>query len=375
MGVPEVFRRWAGISAIAATLEQKVWLKSAGDVMFPNLYSILVGHPGTGKTRTIRAARAYLQEIPEFHIAPISLSAAALVDAMLASKRMLIRLPDAPLEYNSMLIAVDELGTFVSKYDDEMIALLSAFYDVDPYTQKRRTKDINILIKKPQLSILAGSTPSNLLKFVPEGAWDQGFMSRMIMIFSDERIINDDFAPVAPRATNQDLLYDLKIINSLVGEFGVTEDYRNLVNLWRQGGEVPAPSHPKLLHYNTRRRAHFYKLSMVAAIDRSSTLLLTRDDFNTAMNWLTQAEAMMPEIFKAGVQGADAAAMDEIYHFVLTIDTGKGVSEHKITNFAQKRLPIHSVTRVYEVMERSGLIRSVAKDRFGVLFWKAIPKD
>lgn len=375
MGVPENFRRWAAICAVASILEQKVWLKSAGDLLYPNLYCILIGHPGTGKTRTIRAARSYLQEVPEFHIAPISLSAASLVDAMMGAKRMMIRLPDPPLEYNSMLIAVDELGTFVSKYDDEMIALLSSFYDIDPYTQRRRTKDINIKIQKPQLSILAGSTPSNLLKFVPEGAWDQGFMSRMIMVFSDERIVQDDFANHERVSSSPDLLYDLKLINTVVGEFKVTEDYRNLVNLWRGAGELPAPSHPKLLHYNTRRRAHLYKLSMVSAVDRSNTLLLTREDFNTAMNWLVQAEAFMPEIFKAGAIGADASAMEEIYHFVLTMDKGKGVSEHSITNFAQRRLPIHSVTRVYEVMERSGMIRAQGKDRFGVVWWRAVPRE
>lgn len=343
--------------------------------MYPNLYTFIIGHPGTGKTRTIREALRYVRELPEFHLAPISLSPAAMVDALLGAKRMIVRLPEPPLEYNSMLVAPDEVGTFIHKYDEEMIALLSAFYDPDPYSQKRRTKDINIAIKRPQLNILSGSTPSNLVKLMPEGAWDQGFTSRIIMVFSDERIITDDFAPQAQRVSSEDMLHDLKIINTLVGEFGVTEDYRNLVNLWRQGGEEPAPSHPKLLHYNTRRRAHFYKLSMVAAIDRSDTLLLTREDFNTAMNWLTQAEAMMPEIFKAGAIGADASAMEEIYHFILTMDHGKGVSEQKITLFAQKRLPIHSVTRVYEVMERSGMIRKQALDRFGVPFWKAVPRE
>ncbi len=350
-------------------------LKSGGGILYPNLYTFLIGHPGTGKTRTIRAARAYLQELPEFHFAPISASAAALVDALVGSKRLLVNLPNPAIEYNSMTLAPDEIGAFIHKYDEEMIAILSAFYDPDPYTQKRRTRDINILIKKPQLNILAGSTPSNLMKLMPEGAWDQGFTSRIIMIFSDERIIQDDFAPSAERTSSADLLHDLKYINTLVGEFGVTEDYRNLVNLWRGGGEQPSPSHPKLLHYNTRRRAHFYKLSMVAAIDRSETLLLTREDFNTAMNWLTQAEQMMPEIFKAGAVGADASAMEEIYHFIMTMDSsGKGVSEQKITLFAQKRLPIHSVTRAYEVMERSGQIRKQGLDRFGVPFWKAVPR-
>ncbi len=147
-----------------------------------------------------------------------------------------------------------------------------------------------------------------------------------------------------------------------MGEFKVTEDYRTAVNHWRSLGEPPVPNHPKLIHYATRRRVHLYKLSMVAAVDRNDTLLLTRDDFNRAMGWLLEAEVNMPDIFKAGGGGADAKAMDEIYHFVLVSDRGSGVPEHKVTNFARERVPIHSILRVIDVMERSGMIRAVAID-------------
>lgn len=376
---PALFRKWAAISTISSVLEQKVWLRSVGGVLYPNLYVLLVGHPGVGKTRTIRAAKSYLLDIPDFHIAPTSMTAAALIDMMVASKRFVPRpVPDPPLDYNSMMIAADELGAFVHKYDDEMIAVLSAFYDADPYGHHRRGNDIKIKIKSPQLNMLCGSTPSNLLKFLPEGAWDQGFTSRMLMIFSDERIIGDDFDyERVPKGMSKDLAADLRHISNLTGEFKVTAEYQQLVNLWREAGEsiegAPQPNHPKLIHYNTRRRAHLYKLSVIAAIDRADTLLLTRDDFNTAMSWLSEAEIYMPEIFKAGAIGADGKAMEEIYHFVMV--TGKMVPEHKIINFARERVPAHSVMRVMDIMERSGMIQAVALDRkTGMRLWRAIPK-
>lgn len=356
-------------------LEQKVWIRTSRP-LYPNLYVLICGHPGVGKTRTIREAKSLVNDIPEFHLAPVSLTFASLVDSLTGSKRIVVRLPDAPLEYNTMFICADELGAFIHKYDDEMIAGLSAFYDPDPYSQNRRTREIQIKIKSPQLSILTGSTPSNLMKFMPEGAWDQGFTSRLIMVFSDERIIGDDFAGKA-KVDLGDLEYDLRIINSLCGEFEVTADYRDCVNNWRALGEPPVPNHPKLIHYVTRRRAHLYKLSIVAAIDRSNALILTREDFNTALNWLVAAESAMPEIFKAGVMGADASAMEEIMHFVQINDIGgKGVTEQKITKFAVDRLPINSVYRVVDLMEKSGMIKAVAIDRrSGFKVFQAVPKD
>lgn len=362
LDAPEIFRKWTAISAIAAILEQKVYLTTSSPI-YPNLYVFLVGHPGTGKTRTINLAKRYISELPEHHIAPTSLTFAALVDCLQRHKRILVLHPNPPLEYNSTLIMADELGTFIHKYDKEMADGLSAFYDPIPYGHERRGGDIKIKIKSPQINMLCGSTPSNLMETLPESSWGQGFTSRIIMVFSDERIVGDDFAKIS-RELSADLIHDLSLLNSIFGEFAVTADYRNLVNLWRQQGEQPSPDHPRLLHYNARRRVNLYKLSMVSCIDRSSVLLLTRDDFNRAMGWLHEAEALMPDIFKAaGGTSLDGKAMGEIYHFILTTDRGSGVAENKITRFAAERVPIHSILRVIEVMERSGQIKAVGMDK------------
>src|SRR5271166_6582293 len=49
---PLIWRRWSAISMIAAALEQKVWMQTSSPI-FPNLYMMIIGHPGTGKTRTL----------------------------------------------------------------------------------------------------------------------------------------------------------------------------------------------------------------------------------------------------------------------------------------------------------------------------------
>ena len=355
---------------MAAAMEMKTYLKTSSP-LYPNLYVFIVGHPGVGKNRILRIAKRYMNELPEFHFAPTSLTGAALVDTLAASKRFIARLPDPPLEYWNTVITAEELTAFMHKYDDEMVGLLSAFYDPDPYAQSRRGKDIKIRIDRPQVNLISGTTPSNLIQLMPESAWDQGFTSRVILVHSDERIIGDDFAGVS-RELDEDLIHDIKSIGALSGEFKVTEDYRNAVNNWRQLGEPPAVNHPKLLHYKTRRRVHLYKLSMVSAADRSDVLLLTKDDFNRAMGWLLEAESAMPDIFTAGSSGTDSKAIDEIYHFITVADKGDGVPEHRIINFARERVPMHSILRVIEIMMASGQIQSRGLDKHGQRWFKAI---
>lgn len=348
-------------------------MPSGGENLFPNLYCALIAHPGVGKTRAIMAAKRYYLESPEPLSAPTSMSASSLIDALTKSKRCIVRLPEGPLEYNTMYITADELTAFMAKYDEEATGVLSHFYDPRPYGQTRRGNDLNIKIKSPQVNLIVGSTPAMLMKYMPESSWEQGFMTRVIMIFSDERSIGDDFAS-KDTSLSSALVHDLRHISTLVGEFQVTEAYRNAVNNWRAVGEPPVPTHPKLIHYATRRRVHLYKLSMVSAIDRSDSLLLTEDDFNRAMTWLVAAEATMPDIFKAGAGNADAKAMDEIYHYVLTTSAlMKGpVPERKIINFAKERVPLNSIDRVVKIMESAGMIEATHIDkRTGQRLWKA----
>lgn len=358
-----MFRRWAGIFTIAAAMEMKCFLKTSS-ALYPNLYVFIVGNPGVGKNRIIRVAKRYMNELPEFHFAPTSLTGAALVDTLAISKRFIARLPDPPIEYNNTVITAEELTAFMHKYDDEMVGLLSAFYDPDPYAQSRRGRDIKIKIDHPQVNLMSGTTPSNLIQLMPDSAWDQGFTSRVILVHSDEREVGDDFA-VQSRGLDDNLTHDIKMIGALNGEFKVTQDYRDAVNNWRALGEPPVINHPKLLHYKTRRRVHLYKLSMVSCADRSDVLLLTKADFNRAMGWLLEAESTMPDIFTAGGTGTDSRAIDEIAHYINVADKGDGIPEHQIVNFARTRVPMHTILRIIEIMVASGQISAKGMDRHG----------
>lgn len=367
-----MFRKWAGIFTIAAAMEMRTYLQTSSP-LYPNLYIFIVGAPGVGKNRIIRVAKRYMNEIPEFHFAPTSLTGAALVDTLAASKRFIAQLPEPPIEYYNTVITAEELTAFMHKYDDEMVGLLSAFYDPDPYAQSRRGRDIKIKIDRPQVNLMSGTTPSNLIQLMPESAWDQGFTSRVILVHSDERIVGDDFAGTS-REMEDDLIHDIKMVGALSGEFKVTQEYRNAVNDWRALGEPPIVNHPKLLHYKTRRRVHLYKLSMVSCADRSDVLLLTKDDFNRALGWLVEAEQFMPDIFTAGSTGTDARAIDEIAHYINLSDSGDGVPEHKIVNFARTRVPMHSILRVIEIMVASGQISAKGIDKFGSRWFRSTTK-
>ena len=334
--------------------------------MYPNLYVFLVGHPGIGKTRIMNFARGMIQAMPDPYIAPNSVNAASIIDHLKECKRVLIRLPDSPLEYNSMVIHVGEFGTFMSKYEDDLMALLTDFYNVSPYGQRRRGQGgLKIEIERPQLNILCGVQPAALMKFMPQEAWGMGFASRIIFIYSEERIIVDDFAEDKP-VDSGELVHDLGIINNLCGQFTISPEYRECILEWREKrgeNDPPKPTHPRLQHYNARRKEHLYRLSMVSALDRSDALILGRDDFIRGLSWLIEAEQFMPRVFDTGSASTDSAVMDEI---VYTLQHRGPMTEDAVMREVRKRVPAHAVGRVIQVMEESGMIKVTARSKFGV---------
>lgn len=361
---PEIFRRWSAIGILAATLERKVWVNVPGSgPLYPNLYTFLVGHAGLGKSKAIKAAVQFYADLPDPRpMTATSVTMASLTDHLVEFKRQVVRHPEPILEYNTAFIVADELSAFMAEYKDNgLIPGLTALYDCGAYSQSRRTKDLRIILERPQVNILTGTTPSNLLLFIPDYAWEQGFTSRILMIYADTKpSINVWKTPI--KEPPLDMLYDLAVINMTSGQLAWEPAWAEAMNDWKQTGEKPRPDHPKLKWYNERRYAHLIKLSMISSLDRSNELLLRKEDFARALGWLLDAEQQMSAIFQATGQGLDARVIEDVLHFVQK--TGdRGMSEHLvIREIAKRGVPVHNVRRVVEVMEQSGQIKAVSVD-------------
>lgn len=351
-------------------MERRVWATTQVGTLYPNIYAVLVGDAGIGKSVAINHAVKILRQVPEVHFAPTSMTSAALIDCMLESK--VVDFTDPENSYNTLFLAADEFTAFMPTYSAELIATLTVFYDCSYFGEARRKfgGELN-QIPNPQMNILAGSTPSNLIRLLPDFAWEQGFTSRVMMIYSAEKPERDLFGERDTK-TADDLVNDLQIIRSLNGQFDRTDEYKNAVNEWRQSKSNRGPKHPKLEHYCTRRVAHLIKLSMVASLATSDDLILKLGDFQTAMKWMLEAELAMPKMFDASTVSPDSRAMDEVYHFVQSFGA-KGVSSYQVINMIRRKIAYGSQALVMlNVMEQSGMLIIAGVDKkTGVKHYKA----
>lgn len=358
-GSPAPFTQWAGIFAIASVLERKVFMRSRRGILYPNLYVMLVGPPGVGKTQASDEIRRMIESNEQLHVAPSSVTKASLVDCLNGARRDIIIPLQGNLSYNALTVVSNELGTFLPSYESEFMSVLTDIYDNKTYSETRRTSKISIKIDDPMLNLLAPTTPSYLNGLLPEGAWDQGFLSRTILVYSGAAEHTELFGEFAwDEAKEKALKHDLHHIARLQGKFTFEQDVVEALEAWHKAGGPPAPSHPKLAHYNTRRTAHLLKLCMIASAADNDGLVITLDHYVEALDWLIRAESTIPDIFKSMKTGGDARIIEEAWHFLyeLWLKKKEPIAESRLYNFLQERTPAHNVMRITEVMEKAGLI-------------------
>lgn len=367
---PELFRKWTAIYTLAASLERKVWLRTSSGVLYPNLYIVLIGTPGVGKTEAIWRGRELLQGLGTHHLAPSNVSKAALIDALNKASRHIVRPKETPASviFNSLQIVSNELGVLLPAYDTEFMNNLQDLYDCKVFSESKRTKDLSINIKNPQISLLAGCTPSYLQGIMPEGAWDQGFISRVILIYSGDRVIRPLFDFVEEDKEEAKVLQqELKRRAALYGKVSFTPEAVQILENWHASGGEPKPDHPKLYHYASRRTVHVLKLSVVAAVSETAALVVEADHVRRALDWLVEAEVYMEDIFKEMSTNSHGELLRDIWHFVYkAYNKGgkKSVNEKRVLNYVSQQTPAHNVSRTLEVMERGGVIEKTMKDGY-----------
>lgn len=365
-GSPALYRKWTAIFLVSAVLERKGWLMTTKGRLFPNQYIVLVGPAGVGKSLCTTTANQLIEELrsPEtpLHLAPTSVTKASLIDRLAEAERRIVRPTETPAvtSFNSLIIVPNEFGVFLPSWEAEFMNTLTDLWDCGRYAESRRTGNTKIEIPNTQLNLLSATTPAQLMNLLPEGAWDQGFMSRILMAYSGEVVHTDLFAELdTDGELYKKLLAELRRIYKIWGEFEVTEDTKEAINAWAKQGGPPIPDHPKLNSYRMRRVAHLLKLCIIAAAANDSERIITLENFAEALDWLVELESFMPDIFKSMKTGGDGRAIEECWHFTYQqyIRTKEPVPEHLVVTFLQERVPAHSVDRILDVMERAQLLK------------------
>lgn len=367
---PEIFRKWSAIVAVAGALERRVKVCTADGEIFPNLFVLLVSPPGVGKTQAARKTADLWKRTDYLKVAPDDITKAALVDAVDSAKQVFV--PDGkPLDmmyFHSMQVVADELGVLLPAHDLSFMSVMNKMFDcVDYYHESRRGRDEDLMIEKPQVTMLAGTQPDFLASLLPPEAWGMGFMSRIIMVYAGSPVKTQLFGKRKHNYNRANFIPDLKQICKLYGEMDFTQEAMDELVRLHDEGIKPIPQHLKLKHYLPRRLLNLLKLCMISSASRGDSMEIDLFDVNRAKDWLIEAESFIPEIFKDMSGKSDRDVIQDLHNFVwqtYTANNKKSVHRSRIEAFLINRTPAYNVKNIIDVCVSSKILINTGPDLF-----------
>lgn len=304
---PLIFHRWSLLSCLGAMLGRQYRFPFGDFNIYPNMYVMLIGDPGTRKSTSIKLAKKVLATAGYEKFAAERTSKEKFLldlegvvgdegEVLSQSKVMANLFGDANVsEVREVFIVADEFNEFVGSSNLEFLSLLGSLWDWDdesaPFKQRLKTSK-SVSIYQPTISILSGNTHSGFAEAFPPQALGQGFMSRLILVYGESSGKKITFPKKPSEELRSELLGNLREIkNSVHGEAKIsTKAQEMLETIYRS---FDALEDVRFKHYSTRRFTHLVKLCLLSSAGDLRTEI-TAQDVLLANTILTFTEHGMP---------------------------------------------------------------------------------
>lgn len=386
---PPIFDTWAALSAASACLGRRCWFQMGAIRIMPNQYVMLVGAPGVRKSSCISMTRGMLKQINALRFAPNNTAGRpqGLITAMkgeeksaqsddvdeaaaemLRSMDVAALMDDEPegnvLDRHALYVCEGELASFIGVKSTEFITFLTDMWDKSGEDQYEYTlKGGSVKIELPCLNMIGAITPMHITSYLPPEAIGQGFMSRVIMVYADER---KTIAWPEPFEESAKIAYKAmfeKIATQFNGAFEYTPEAKALIiKLHEQGyGKI---EDARFIHYQQRRQAHMIKVAMALASMRGE-MLVNEDDIHDSDLILTITEARMSD--SIGEYGMSPIALARSRIMDLLRDSREPMTSIRLSMAAGSDIRMPDLQRaLYELTEQGVIVDVTVRDNNGL---------
>jgi hypothetical protein len=306
---PLVLHRWSLISCLSAVLGRQCWIPFGSGRIFPNQYIMLIGEPGARKSSAIKAATKLILRSGYTTFAASKTTKEKFLldlegledveDSKLSNDQVMKNILGESLsgsDPKEVFISPDEFNDFMRCGDLEFHAMLGSLWDYDnediPYTQRLKNSK-SIAIYQPTINILGGNTHTGFSEMFPPQALGQGFLSRMLLIFSEPSGRKIAF-PKAPDPALETALIEMlqRIRTEFTGPLTLSKEATQaLTEIYNTYQGFPDM---RFTSYFTRRYTHLLKMCIICAAVEFHREITIRDVI-LANTLLKYAEHFMPQ--------------------------------------------------------------------------------
>ena len=377
---PILYHAWSGISVIAGALQRKCWLEWGHEIIYPNLFVVLVGPSGKcRKGLALGIAKDMLSEVQSVSLASEATTREAVITAM---KRAITNFasPNGRIVFHCSLTCFsEELSVFLGQSDIKFLANLTDWYDSkDTWKYETIGRGMDQL-QGVCFNLLGATAPDWLQSMLPQEAVGGGFTSRVIFVVEEQK---GKTVPKHVRTPDEIRLWaalkrDLDRINQLVGAFHFDEDGERSYTSWYEEedrrlakGELPIED-PRFASYSERRATHLRKLMMILSASRGDDMILGGEDFSRALAMLRATERKMHKTFGGLGQARYSSITEKILEYIQVI---KVVTRTDLMRKFYRDVDTMALKTIEEMMEMTKLVEIERVPMSGEKIYKWVGK-
>lgn len=337
--VPDRFHEWVGRSIVASALERKVTLKQGRIHHCPNIYVMLVSHPGSGKSTAIEAGTDLIEAVkkeynPGLKIIPNQVTEAALIDLMKITERIALT-PTVLYPHSSAYFYASEASaSALQNTCGDFVAAMTAFYDCPKWFRKKlKGEQFPTEIENSCMNLLAGATFNYLKTLVNEQSVLGGFASRLIYVVETERQVRRTkwgSSREFDSSLGRKLVEDLAQINTLVGPMTPTPGFMARFEEWQPQFDefLIALKSERMESIMSRKGTNLIKLAMILSVSEGNSLSVTEKHFDRALAEIEDCYKDNSEIIIQAAL-ANKSSQDGVNHLIIeTLKKNNGEMDH-----------------------------------------------
>lgn len=326
--VPTFFYRWSAIGGLGAWLGKDVYIKFGSQKIYPNMYILLLGEPGTKKSTAIKTMKRVLKSAHYNHFSAEKTSKEKfLLDLSGVDEEGEADAEDflnAGLfgedEPREVFIAADEFNDFFGNNILDFVSLLGVLWDWEGIYENKIKNGQSVKIQDPYVSLLGGTTPTTFSHTFPQEVIGQGFFSRVVAVHAKPTGKRITWPHEPDEEETRELLDHLRRIKTnCQGQITFTKEAYHLVDViyqnWKEVDDV------RFASYSNRRHTHFLKLVALHTVARCS-MVVEKEDVIYANTILHHTETLMPKAYGEFGQSRNSALSHKIIQYLDMIKDG-----------------------------------------------------
>lgn len=361
----EVYRRWSAIGMLAAACHRNVHTQIIdGLPLYANMFIMLVGPPGSGKSLPIHAVRKCLVQMPHVALSANSMSIERQIQALGEV------FPEESMFGNSSyVVLVPEFAAYLRQHKIGGLQFLADIWECQEVWQNELKQAGFDYLYTPYFNMLTGVQPKWFTKPEADGFFGMGLQARTVLVCQDHRSYvkySGSESDVKAKQQIDEKLDTKKIVEGMKkatkvkGLVPFADDALIELQTWADEDFPPLITDPKLEDFAVRRDMHVAKVALLVALsDHPNKPVISLDDFNTAREWMIEAEGYMP-IATQGISGnsvfsAERIAVEKVEE--LFAKYKKPVQEWKVRDALKRDIEPWMVHRLIdELLARRELI-------------------